>query len=157
MKTQTELSKSKPLNLTTYQEQKEKRKSSIVAQVIISESELAKVLITYDASYEEKHPEAFKSLLNSLGMDTDKFIQRQDTIRHRNRMNEVVICSRWVGEERQDFEWIDSGYASREAKDKYSGSKILEDLYRERSCTEGIQEYLEARDKYAIVDTSVWE
>lgn len=128
----------------------------IVAQVIISESELAKVIPDYTAEFETDNPYKFRSLLWDLGMDVDKGFQRQDYLKHRNRLNEVVICSRWVGEERIDTEWVNSGYASIEAKDKYSGSRMLEDLYRAKSATVDIQDYLEDRDKYAVIDTSVW-
>lgn len=145
-----------PLALNRYQLHKEKRSSMIIAQVIISESELIKVLPGYTASYESDNPKGFAMTLWQLGADTDKRIERQDAIWHRNRLNETVMCSRWVCEERQDSAWITSGYASKEAKDKYSGSKILEDLYRERSATVDTQEYLESRDKYTVVDESVW-
>jgi hypothetical protein len=156
MKTQQELNKDQPLGLTRFQEHKEKQSSSIVAQVIISESELAIVMQDYTSDFEAKYPVEFSCILFDLGIDTDKGYQRQDTLQHRNRLNQVVICSRFIGEERQDLAWISSGYASREAKDKYSGSKILEDLYREKSATVGVQEYLEARDRYAVIDESVW-
>lgn len=144
------------LNLSRFQAHKEKRSSMIVAQVIISESELIKVLPKYSAAMETEEPSRFADILWQLGLDTNRPYQRQDAIKHRNRLNEVVICSRWVGDSRQDEAWINSGYASKEAIDKYSGSKILEDLYRERSATVDTQEYLESRDKYAVIDESVW-
>jgi hypothetical protein len=84
-------------------------------------------------------------------MDIDKPVLRQDGLQHRNRLNEVVVCSRWVGEERLDEAWLYSGYASREAIDKASGSKILEDLYRSRYLTQDAQDSLEARDRYNVV------
>jgi len=148
---------SERLTLTRFQSHKVKQNSMIVANVIISESELIKVLPDYSASLETDNPKEFLNILWQLGIDTSKRIERQDGIKHRNRLNEVSFCSRWVGEERQDEAWITSGYASKEAKDKYSGSKILEDLYRERSATVDTQEYLESRDKYAVVDETVWE
>lgn len=135
---------------------REKRSSMIIAQVIISESEISKVNLGYTASFETENPHSFRTILWELGMDADKGYQRQDAIWHRNRLNEVVLCSRWIGQERQDEEWINSGYASKEAKDKYSGSKILEDLYRERSATQDTQDYLESRDKYAVIDETQW-
>lgn len=152
----THTNKDSPLTLSRFQSHKEKRSSMIVAQVIVSESELAKVIPNYSSSIETDNPHRFKAILWELGMDVDKGFQRQDSLWHRNRLNEVVLCSRWVGDSRLDDEWINSGYASKEAKDKYSGSKILEDLYRERSATQDTQDYLESRDKYAVVDTSVW-
>jgi hypothetical protein len=118
----------------------------IVALCIISESEIAKVIPDYSCSLEQEKTEEFRRLLYSLGMDTSKIYSRQDAVQHRNRFNEVVVCSRWVGEERVDKQWISSGYASKEARDKASGSKILESLYRERCLTEDAQQMLEQRD-----------
>lgn len=124
------------------------RPSSIVALCIISESEICKVLPDY--SYElEQDQERFLNLLHNLGMDVTKNYQRQDGLQHRNRFNEIVVCSRWIGQERTDPLWINSGYASKEAIDKASGSKILEDLYRSKYLTEDTQALLEARDKYS--------
>ena len=65
--------------------------------------------------------------------------------------NQIVVCSRWVGEERLDSAWIKSGYASRPAIDKASGSKLTEDIYRARYETEDAQALLESRDKYATI------
>lgn len=152
----TQAKQKETLNLSRFHKHKEKRASMIVAQVIISESELVKVLPNYSATFETENPSDFADILWQLGMDTSLPYYRQDAIRHRNRLNEVVICSRWVGESRQDEPWITSGYASKEAIDKYSGSKILEDLYRERSATVDTQEYLESRDKYAVIDEAQW-
>lgn len=142
--------------LTRYQAHKEKRSSMIVAQVIISESELVLIVPDYTAQYELDNPAKFRKHLYSLGMDVSLPFERQDGLYHRNRLNKVVLCSRWVGNERQDEEWITSGHASREAIDKYSGSKILEDLYRERNATQDTQDYLEGRDKYSVIDETVW-
>lgn len=134
----------------TVKNKKYTRPSAIVALCIISESEIIKVLPNYSAAYEEDE-ENFKKFLYGLGMDVSKPFKRQDGLQHRNRFNEIVVCSRWVGEERIDSEWIASGYASKEAIDKASGSKILEDLYRSKYLTEDAQALLEARDKYSEV------
>ena len=134
-----------------------KKQSLIVAQVIISESELVKAIPKYDASFETTYPEQFRSLLWSLGLDTNEKYTRQDNLMHRNRFNEITVCSRWIGEERQDQAWINSGYASREAVDKYSCSSILDDLYRQKNMTVDAQAHLEERDKYAIIDTTLWK
>lgn len=104
--------------------------SGIAAIVYISESEIAKYYEDYDASWEEEYPNSFKKILWKLGLDVNTLYQRQDGLFHRNRLNEVVFCSRWVGCERLDKEWIESGYASQEAIDKASGSKLIKDLYR---------------------------
>lgn len=126
--------------------QRKLRPSAIVADVIISESEIAKVLPSYSSSLEQEQPEKFKELLYNLGMDVNQIYTRQDAIQHRNRLNEVVICSRWVGRSRLDEEWLKSGYASKEAIDKANGSKMLESLYREKCLTEDAQIALEQRD-----------
>lgn len=123
--------------------------NSIVALCIISESEIIKVLPNYSYLYEEES--TFPAFLYSLGMDVSKPYTRQDALQHRNRFNEIVICSRWVGEERTDEQWINSGYASREAIDKASGSKILESLYREKGLTQDAQDAMIERDKYMKV------
>jgi hypothetical protein len=124
------------------------RPNAIVALCIISESEIIRVMPNYSAEFEFKDEE-FKDFLYSLGMDVDKPYQRQDALQHRNRFNEIVVCSRWVGNSRLDEKWINSGHASREAIDKASGSKLTEDLYRARYETEDAQAMLESRDRYA--------
>lgn len=123
------------------------RPNAIVALCIVSESEIVKVMPNYSAEFENEEIK-FKSFLYSLGMDTDKPFERQDGLQHRNRFNEIVVCSRWVGSERTDEAWIYSGYASKAAIDKASGSKLTEDVYRSRYETEDAQAMLEARDKY---------
>lgn len=130
--------------------------SQIVAQVIISESEIKKVIPEYTYKYEETNPDEFLKIMYDLGIDTKYNITRQDGLWHRNRLNEVVLCSRWVGEERLDEEWIKSGYASKEAIDKVTGNKILEDLYRSKNLTKDTQEVLESKDRYAIIDETLW-
>lgn len=127
-------------------ETKRQRPSAIVADIIISESEIAKVMPEYSYTLEEKEPKKFKEIMHSLGMDVNQIYIRQDAIQHRNRFNEVVVCSRWVGRERIDNDWLTSGYASKQAIDKASGSKILESLYREKCLTEDAQRVLEEKD-----------
>ena len=127
-------------------EVKRQRPSAIVADIIISESEIAKVMPEYSYQLEEKEPKKFKEIMYSLGMDVNQIYLRQDAIQHRNRFNEVVVCSRWVGRERIDNDWLSSGYASKQAIDKASGSKILESLYREKCLTEDAQRVLEEKD-----------
>jgi hypothetical protein len=126
------------------------RPSAIVALCIISESEIVKVMPNYSSEFENQE-DRFKNFLYSLGMDTEKPYQRQDALQHRNRLNEIVVCSRWVGEERLDEAWLNSGYASKPAIDKASGSKLTEDIYRARYETEDAQALLEARDKYNTI------
>ena len=101
----------------------------IAALVYVSASELAKVM---DFSYEwaDENRKEFEGILFGLGIDTSVPYEEQREVWHRNRFNEVVFCDRYVGNERIDKEWIESGYASQEAKDKAKGSKLLDDLYR---------------------------
>jgi hypothetical protein len=122
------------------------RQSLIVAQVIISESELSKVIPDYSRKLEEEKPDWFRELLYNLGIDTSKAYIRQDGLLHRNRFGEVVLCSRWVGEERLDKEWLYSGHASQAAKDKATNSRLLESMYRQRGLTEDVQRILEEMD-----------
>jgi hypothetical protein len=126
------------------------RPNAIVALCVISESEIVTVMPNYSAEFENEEIK-FKSFLYSLGMDISKPFERQDGLQHRNRFNEVVICSRWVGSERVDEAWIYSGYASKAAIDKASGSKLTEDVYRSRYETEDAQAMLEARDRYTTI------
>lgn len=126
---------------------KNKRPSNISALCIISESELTTIVENYSCEFENSGKE-FLDILFSLGLDISRPFQRQDGLTHRNRFNEIVICSRWVGQERIDDDWIKSGYASKEAIDKADGSKMLEDLYRSKNLTEDAQAMLESRDRY---------
>lgn len=123
-------------------------KSMIVALVVVSESEIVKVFPDYEATWEMSTPYKFKEILYSFGLDVSLPYRRQDGLLHRNRLNEVTLCSRWVGESRLDPEWINSGYASKEAIDKFKNSRMLDDIYRMRGETEDMQERMESRDKY---------
>lgn len=109
---------------------------NIAALCIVSVSELAKVKpeITYDWIDENRNE--FMDMLYEVGMNTSQPIEKQENLQHRNRFNEVVVSDRYVGNERTDKEWINSGYASQEAKDKATGSKLLADLYRLRGAVE---------------------
>lgn len=130
------------------------RDSMIVATVIVSKSEL----LAYNPRFFDGiTPEKFKQVLFELGIDTNRGIVEQKNLIHRNRLNQVVQCTRWLGEERQDEDWIKSGYASREALDKHSCNRILDDLYRSKGLTEDTQAIMEDRDKHATVDESYWE
>ncbi len=130
---------------------KTKKPNAVVALCILSESELARGIPDYSASFETEQPTKFKLLLSGLGMDISQPYIRQDGLMHRNRFNEVVQCSRWVGNERLDEAWLNSGYASAAAKDKAAGSKMIEDAYRMRQETEDQQAALERRDQYTVI------
>lgn len=127
---------------------KQKRSSLIAAVIHISESEINKGYEDYCSSWEVRSPRYFKDLLWELGLNVDQDYIRQDALQHRNKLNEVVTCSRWYGNERSDINWLESGYASKEAIDKAKNSALLDDSYRARNMTTDAQESLEARDKY---------
>jgi hypothetical protein len=134
---------------------KQIKPNSIVALSIVSESEIATLFPEYDGSYKFDERPDFNKILFSLGVDTSQRVEVQDNLQHRNRLNQVVICRRYVGQERLDTEWLTSGYASREALDKASGSRLMEDVYRAKGLTQDMQDRLEARDIYSIIDESV--
>jgi hypothetical protein len=102
----------------------------IIALCIVSASEIALAKPGFTYEWVEKNPNEFKDLLHGFGMDLNQPIELQSEIQHKNRMHQIVVCDRWVGYERTDKEWIESGYASREAKDKASNNRLLNDLYR---------------------------
>lgn len=102
----------------------------ILALLYISASEIAKVLPDFTYDFPDKNPHGFQDMLFELGVDIKQPIDRQYTIQHKNRFGEVVICDRWVANERTDKAWITSGYASAEAIDRSLGNKILNDMYR---------------------------
>lgn len=100
------------------------------AITVISESELAKVISNWTSDFPQKFPDTFKKILYDLGLDVNQPWETQEDMLHRNRFNNVVQCNRYVGLERLDDLWIRSGYASREARNNHSGSKLLRDLDR---------------------------
>lgn len=109
---------------------------SIIALCIVSASEIAVVKPDFSYQWADKNKKEFDEMLYQLGMDMQAPIERQETIQHKNRLGKVVICDRYVGYERTDSEWINSGYASTEAKDKATGNRLLEDIYKMRGMTE---------------------
>lgn len=128
------------------------RFSSIYAASYVSESELKMMDSEYDSSWEEHYPEVFKKMLWNLGMDSRYDYIRVDGIQHRNKLNQTAVCSRWVGNERTDDEWLKSGYASQEAIDKGKNSSLLDSLYKERAFTVETQKYLEERDRSSKIE-----
>ena len=121
--------------------------SKILALVYVSSSEIAKVVPNWDEVKAMEDPVMFNLMLFELGIDPKFPIEHQLNYQHRNRFDEVVICSRWVGHERQDKEWINSGYASKEAVDKAKNSRLLDSSYRSRAFTIDVQEMLEEKDR----------
>ncbi len=130
------------------QKNKQTNFSLIAAVIHVSESEIIKEYPDYDSSWEEDFPFKFKEILWGFGLDSLKDYVRYDSIQHRNRLGEVVVCSRWYGHERSDKQWIESGYASIEALDKAKNSRLLDDSYRRRHMTEDAQATLESRDMF---------
>lgn len=134
-----------------------KFKSQIVAKVIVSESEIQKLKPEFNEKYANENPTEFNDILFQLGMDVSLPVTIQRGLKHRNRLNEVVTCTRWIGDERLDNAWLKSGNASQEAKDKSCDNKILDDMYRMKSLTNDTQAVLEERDRYSVIDETVWE
>ncbi len=109
--------------------------SSIIALVYISLSELQTIDRKYTEDWADSSEQELLGVLRGLGIDVSQSVERQ-VVEHRNRFGNLITGSRWVGCERIDKEWIESGYASQEAKDKAVGSKLVFDLYRLRGMTE---------------------
>lgn len=107
----------------------------IAAIVYISLSEIQTVAPWVDSEFIENNKDIFERMLYDLGVDLQYPYDTQN-VTHRNRFGNVITCERYVGKERLDSEWLDSEYASVEAKDKALGSRILTDAYRLRGMTE---------------------
>lgn len=110
----------------------------ICAFKYISLSEIQKVQPKFTSKYIEDNKDEFLQVLHNLGCDTKEYVMVQHDIQHRNIFNEIVTCDRYVCDERIDDEWLNSGYASIEARDKAIGSKILTDSYRLRGLVESV-------------------
>lgn len=124
----------------------------IATPIHISESEIVAVYPEYQASWLEDNIDDLKSVLFDLGMDTNQHFEVQPVTQHRNRLGKVVTCARYVGEERLDIDWLKSGMASREAKDKAKNSQMLDDLYRMKGLTIDAQLAMEKRDMYKTLE-----
>ena len=107
----------------------------ITALCIVSASEITMVKPDFTYDLIKNNPEEFLDILHQFGMDVTQGIETQENLQHRNRAGNIVQCDRYVGYERTDREWITSGFASQEAKDKQLNNKILNDLYRRKGCT----------------------
>lgn len=101
----------------------------IAAVSQISLSEIQKVRPEVTLEWIENNKKEFDGILTSLGMDVNYLVDWQDTT-HRNRFGEVVTCMRFVGEERRDYQWLNSGHASEAAIDRGLDNKLLNDLKR---------------------------
>lgn len=106
--------------------------TNIIALKIISAADIAQVIPDFTYDFIETNREEFLYILYELGLDVNQGFETQENIPHKALDGKVVQCDRYCGMERTDEKWISSGYASREAKDKASGSKLLGDLYRQK-------------------------
>ena len=109
--------------------------SSIIALVYISQSELWTVNPLYTEEWVRNNPQQLEPVLYDLGLDVNQPYETQFNT-HRNRFGNINSCTRFVGNERLDQDWIDSEYSSQEAQDKASGSNLVKDLYSLRGMTE---------------------
>ena len=96
-----------------------------LAVLYVSESELFLADKDYNSNWIDTDKDKLYNLLHSLGLDVKRDLEFQGITQHRNRLNKVVTCGRWLGFERTDKQWINSGYASRAAKIAGSGCKLL--------------------------------
>lgn len=96
-----------------------------IAVLFVSESELALANPEYKSDWIDTNKEELFEMLWEFGADINADMDFQEVTQHRNRLNQLVTCRRWATFERIDKEWVDSGYASREAKIVASGSKML--------------------------------
>jgi hypothetical protein len=110
--------------------------SNIIALSIVSAMDIVEVMPHFTYKWAEENKGDFYEILWQFGMNTNQGVETQACVTHRTRLNRLVTCDRWVGNERTDKEWIDSGFASRESKDKASGSKLLTDIYRQKGMVE---------------------
>ena len=109
---------------------------NIAAIEIISLTELQTVAPWITKEFIDNNQDVFKQILHDLGMNTKDYPFEEQYCTHRNRFNNIVTDYRWVGNSRIDKEWVESPYASQEAKDKALGNSLLIDAYRLRGMTE---------------------
>lgn len=108
---------------------------SIVALKIISLSELYQNNSKYTEKYFQENPSEISDILWDLGVNIKDYYEVQFN-EHRNAFGKIYTGSRWVGSERTDNLWVKSDYASREAKDKATGNKLLADIYRSKGLSD---------------------
>jgi hypothetical protein len=95
---------------------KKLRYSQIAAVIHVSESEVVLVHSDYESSWNSPaNPNHLKlvSTLRGLGLSTNFPYEYQQVSQHRNRLGQVVVCSRLFGDEREDSEWVNSKYSSQ--------------------------------------------
>lgn len=124
-------------------------KSMICANIHVSQSEISALDHNYTYDWIETKKELLLNYLYDLGLDVTKHFEFQEPVQHYNRMKQRVTCGRYYGEERLDDDWINSGLASKEAKDKIKNSYLTDDLYRQKGLTVDAQMALERKDLFA--------
>lgn len=95
--------------------------------------------------------EKIKELLYKLGVDTRHPVD-VEVVTHRNMQNQVVTCEYYMGRERTDKVWIQSGHASIEAL-YASKPDIAQDLIKMSRQGQGSREFkVNKSDKSKGVD-----
>ena len=130
---------------------KHQKRSMIAAVVHVSESEIILAYPNYRDGWDVDFPRKFNSVLWFMGLDSSQDFSKQTEITHRNKLNKIVSCHRWYGNERSDEQWLNSGCASQAAIDKSKNNPIVDDSYRQRNETTDAQYTLEQRDRYNVV------
>lgn len=109
---------------------------NILALISVSLSELEELQPNISHKWIAENKTEFESMLYTLGLDVAAPYEIQENLPHRNRLDKVVQCNRWNGNERTDEAWIKSGYASYAAIDKAKNSYLINDIYRQRGLVE---------------------
>lgn len=108
----------------------------IAAIEYLSLSELQTVANWITKEWIDENPDIFKKMMYDLGLDCYNYPVDEQLNTHRNRFGNIITTYRWVCNSRTDDEWINSKYASTEAKDRASGNRLLVDCYRMRGLVE---------------------
>lgn len=109
---------------------------TIIANAIVSSFDLLKAFPAFSHEWASENPREFHELLWQFGLNAALGVEVQENVPHRCLQGVVVECHRYVGKERIDKEWLESGFASYEAKQKASNSQLLTDLYRAKGLVE---------------------
>lgn len=133
-------------------------KSMIDNTYLVSETEIALAYPEYDSSWLVENIDDLKTVLWDFGMDTvNENFTLSEVVQHRNRLGKIVTSGRYIGQERSDDEYLNSGYASEAALDKARNSPMTDCLYREKGLTIDIQQAMEKKDNYKDLEDSAEE
>lgn len=133
-------------------------KSMIDNTYLVSETEIALAYPEYDSSWLVENIDDLKTVLWDFGMDTvNENFTLSEVVQHRNRLGRIVTSGRYVGQERSDEEYLNSGYASESARDKARNSRMTDDLYRMKGLTIDMQQAMEKKDNYKDLEDSAEE